>query len=164
MLSSTDMRLTSGAHKTVITVRNPSGDAKLTVAMQGQLPQKTTKYMDWISDTTVGELRPHGLGSIGGGQFNWRRRFVLFSDKATTIEVVARDSNFIVEALEQINYDTGLTWEAKAPTLAPARAGVKYEITPETPVSIRIDQKDESTDGAYINLRQLGDANIRIVQ
>jgi hypothetical protein len=151
-------------HQTTVVVNNPSGDAALRVSMQGQLPQKATKYLDWINETTVGALRPNGLGSIGGGQFDWKRRFVLFADKATTIEVVARDSNFVVEALERITYDTGPTWEPKEPALAPARAGTKYEITPETPISIRINQNDESLDGAYINLRQLGDANIKIAQ
>jgi hypothetical protein len=151
-------------HQTTVQVKNPSGDTALRVSLQGSLPQKTQRYYDYINDTTVGNMKPNGLGSLGGGQFDWKRRFVLFADKPTTVEIVARDSNFVVEALAQINYDTGLTWEAKEPALAPARVGVKYEITPESPISIRLNHNDESLDGAYLNLRQLGDANIRIVQ
>jgi hypothetical protein len=151
-------------HQTTVQVKNPSGDTSLRVSLQGSLPQKTQRYYDYINDTAVGNMKPNGLGSLGGGQFDWKRRFVLFADAPTTVEVVARDSNFVVETLAQINYDTGLTWEANESALAPARVGVKYSITPETPISIRINQKDDSLDGAYINLRQLGDANIKIVQ
>jgi hypothetical protein len=152
-------------HQTTVVVKNPSGIAPLHVSMQGSLPQKAKKYLDYINDSPVGSMRPNGLGSIGGGQFDWKRRFVFIADAPTTIEVIARDSNFIVEELELVEYaDTGPTWEAKSPALAPARVGVKYQLDADTRIAIRIDQKDESLDGAYVNLRQLGDAHIKIVQ
>jgi hypothetical protein len=152
-------------HQTTVQVKNPSGDALLRISMQGSLPQKTQKYHDYVNDSPVGSMRPNGLGSIGGGQFDWKRRFVFIADAPTVLEVTARDSNFIVEELERVDYaDTGVTYEAKTPALSPARVGAKYQLDADTRISIRIDQKDESLDGAYVNLRQIGNANIRIVQ
>ncbi len=164
MLSSTDKKLTSGANKTVVTVDNPSGDTKLTVQIQGQIPPKMERHNDYINDTQVGSVQPNGLGAIGGGQFDWRRRFVLIADRATTIEVTSRDSNFVVEELTLVNYaDAGPCWDVSR-ELPPAQRGVKYQLDADTRVSIRINQSDESLDGAYVNLRQIGDADVRIVQ
>ncbi len=166
MLNATDMKLTSGLNKTVVTVHNPSGDAKLTVFMQGQLPQQVKRFYDYTDDTNVGSIRANGLGSIGGGQFTDDRRFVLVASQPAVIEVVARDSNFVAEALELVNYaDAGPCWDVDADrTLDPVKTGAKYALDKDTRVSFKIDPKS-GLDGSFINFRQLGgEAELRIIQ
>lgn len=149
-------------HATAVTVHNPSASAPLTVSLQGRQAPETKRHFEYIEDGRVGEIRPNGIGSIGGGQFNsWARRFVLITDRPTSVSVTGRSSNFMVEELKQAE-DTG-AWEV-ARELAPAREGTKYELTPNTRLAIRVDERDESFDDAYVNFRQIGDANIVLTQ
>jgi hypothetical protein len=151
-------------HITTVRVRNPSADAKLTVSMQGQLPQKMARFWDWIHDRPIGAIQPRSPGSIGGGAFRWHNRIVLAADRPTTLEVVSRFANVIVEELELIDYsDVGPTWEAKSPALGTARVGAKYVLDANTRIALRIDPKEESLDDVYVNFFNAGDAIVRMV-
>ena len=149
-------------HSTVITVLNPSASAPLTVSLQGRQPAENKRTYEYSEDSRVAELRPNGIASLGGGLFSsWARRFVLSADCPTTVSVTGRSSNFTVEEL-RLSADTG-TWEVSR-ELPAAREGVKYELSPKVKIAIRVDERDESLDGSYVNFRQLGDANIVITQ
>jgi hypothetical protein len=105
------------------------------------------------------------LFSLGGGLVQFDRRYELIADGPTTLEVVARDGNFIVETLKLVEYgDTPPSWEADR-TLNPARIGEKYSLDGKTTnrLSFRSDQRDNSVDGSYLNFRNLGDATVRII-
>lgn len=154
----------SSQHTTTVSVHNPSATASLRLSTQGRIAPLYKKHHEYVEDTKVGEIRPSGLASLGGGQITWARRFMLVSDKATTISVTSRSGNFVVEELKPVEYaDTGPGWDV-ARELPAAREGAKYELAANTRLSFRINQSDETLDDAYLNLRQIGDANVQIVQ
>jgi hypothetical protein len=153
------------AHQTTVVVKNPSAATPLRIRMQGQTAPKMESYVDYINDTLVGSMLPQGRGYISGGQFDWDRRFMLVTDKPTIIEIVAQDRKYIVESLTLVNYDTGPTWEKdKEIELAPTKTGAAYELTPQARISISLNIKDESLEDTFLNLRNVGDANVQIVQ
>lgn len=153
-------------HTTTVSVHNPSATASLKLSTQGRIAPLYKKSHEFVEDSRVGDIRPNGLASLGGGQITWARRFMLVSDKATTISVTSRSGNFVVEELKPVEYaDTGPGpgWDV-ARELPAAREGAKYELAANTRLSFRINQSDETLDDAYLNLRQVGDANVQIVQ
>jgi hypothetical protein len=146
-------------HATSVTIHNPSANTPLTVSLQGRQAPEMKRHYEYTEDSRVGEIRPNGNGSIGGGQVTWSRRFVLVADRPTTVLVTSRSSNFTADELKR---DADV-WEV-ARELPAAREGVNYELDSSTRVAIAIDGNDESLDDAYVNLRQIGDANIYIIQ
>jgi hypothetical protein len=153
------------AHQTTVVVKNPSAAMPLRISMQGQTAAKMESYVDYVHDTLVGSMLPQGRGYISGGQFDWDRRFMLVTDKPTTIEIVAQDRKFVVESLRLVNYDTGPTWEKNNEIeLEPTKTGEKYELTPTAPISISINIRDESLDDTFLNLRNVGDSSVQIIQ
>jgi len=147
---------------TKVTVRNPSATATLTVSMQGQLPRQIKRFYDFVDDVNVGSMQPKGLGSIGGGQVQDDRRIVLIADAPTAVEIVSRSSDFVVEQLKLIEYtDAPASWDV-ARELSPVKAGVTYLMDKDTRISFRINAKS-SLEGAYLNFKNLGEANVRII-
>jgi hypothetical protein len=150
------------AHATQVVVKNPSGDATLKISMQGGRPGKVEPYPSFVDDPGFATVAPRMNGSIGGGQFTWERRFVLSADAPTVIEIQGKENNFVAERLEAATDKYGDYFKPHA--LAAPKIGTKYELAAGELISFRLNQNDESLDGAYLNFRNQGDATLKLVQ
>jgi hypothetical protein len=153
-----------GQNQTLVVVANPSTDAKVSVYLQGMSPRQDSKaYTDWLSDRPLATIRSNSNGSIGGGIVDWNRRFVLVAASQTDVDITSRRSDYVVEALELVEYADGPFWEV-ARELDPIKAGARYNIDANTRLAIRISQKEESVEDAYVNFQIKGGPVQLVVQ